>query len=231
MQIPALSGHERTRTTLEILALELPLSIQDRSGGFHRFSSPGSAWNRLWERTGNQETLHHGLADPYPSHSGFRIAHGPGSRPLCSYHEHHVPGPGLAGTSHRKTERRHPPDGIQIRRLIWFSICPRCLTFASGTIFTFSVIANSIPCVFLFTSINLILQIKPIKSETGNLAAPRFANLLCRLRSARTSRMFLGRRAPQERCDQLACCSKPGGIIRHPPELTELTPTFYSCKS
>src|SRR6266404_5121833 len=38
-------------------------------------------------------------------------------------------------------------------------------------------------------------------TKTGNLAAPRFANLLCRLGSDANSAYVFGRRAPQERCD------------------------------
>jgi hypothetical protein len=68
------------------------------------------------------------------------------------------------------------------------------------------------------------------KAKGGSLAAPPFANLLCRLGSAQTARMFLERRAPQKRCDQLKCSSKPGGVIV-PPELGELTPRLYSSNS
>ncbi len=42
--------------------------------------------------------------------------------------------------------------------------------------------------------------------------------------------MFHERRAPQERCDQLWCSSKPGGVIV-PPELLELTFCLYSSNS
>src|SRR5229473_3364515 len=64
-------------------------------------------------------------------------------------------------------------------------------------------------------------------NKRGNLAAPPFAFLLCRLGSALKARMFRERRAPQKRCDQLWCSSKPGGVII-PPELSELTPSLYS---
>jgi hypothetical protein len=65
------------------------------------------------------------------------------------------------------------------------------------------------------------------KAKRGAWRLPFFANLLCRLGSAPEARMFHGRRAPQERCDQLWCSSKPGGVIV-PPELLELTPHLYS---
>jgi hypothetical protein len=66
-----------------------------------------------------------------------------------------------------------------------------------------------------------------VKKQKGSLAAPLLANLLCRFGSAQTARMFLERRAPQKRCDQLWCSSKPGGVIV-PPELDELTSRLYS---
>ena len=56
----------------------------------------------------------------------------------------------------------------------------------------------------------------------GAWRLPLFANLLCRLRSALTARMFRERRAPQERCVQRWYSSKPGGVMS-PPELTELS--------
>ena len=56
----------------------------------------------------------------------------------------------------------------------------------------------------------------------GAWRLPLFANLLCRLRSALTARMFRERRAPQERCVQHWYSSKPGGVMS-PPELTELS--------
>jgi hypothetical protein len=42
--------------------------------------------------------------------------------------------------------------------------------------------------------------------------------------------MFRERLAPQERCVQLWCSSKPGGVIV-PPELLELTPCLYASNS
>jgi hypothetical protein len=66
-----------------------------------------------------------------------------------------------------------------------------------------------------------------IETKRGNLAVPPFVNLLCRPGSAQIARMFRERRAPQERCVQLWCSSKPGGVIV-PPELRELTPRFYA---
>jgi len=63
------------------------------------------------------------------------------------------------------------------------------------------------------------------KGGAGRL--PLFANLLCRLRSALTKRMFQERRAPQERCVQLWFSSKPGGVMS-PPELLELSSPMYS---
>ena len=65
------------------------------------------------------------------------------------------------------------------------------------------------------------------ESKRGNLAVPPLANLLCRLGSAQNARMFLERRAPQKRCDQRCCSSKPGGVMI-PPELLELTTCLYS---
>jgi hypothetical protein len=70
-----------------------------------------------------------------------------------------------------------------------------------------------------------------LKSKKGNLAAPLLANLLCRLRSAQTTRMFRERRAPRERCDQLLFSSKPGGVMIPLPEPDELTPCLYSPNS
>src|SRR6266851_6053469 len=67
-------------------------------------------------------------------------------------------------------------------------------------------------------------------NKRGNLAAPPFAFLLCRLGSALKARMFRERRTPQKRCDQLWCSSKPGGVMV-PPELLELTPCLYSSDS
>src|SRR4029077_18690787 len=64
----------------------------------------------------------------------------------------------------------------------------------------------------------------------GAWRLPPFAILLCRLGSALRARMFRERRAPQKRCDQLSCSSKPGGVIV-PPELLELTPCLYSSGS
>jgi hypothetical protein len=55
----------------------------------------------------------------------------------------------------------------------------------------------------------------------GTWRFPLFAILLCRLGSALEARMFHGRRAPQERCVQLWCSSKSGGVMI-PPELYEL---------
>ena len=66
------------------------------------------------------------------------------------------------------------------------------------------------------------------KTKRGSLAAPPFANLLCRFGSALETRMFHERRAPQERCDQLWCGSKPGGVVIVPPELLELTACLYA---
>jgi hypothetical protein len=42
--------------------------------------------------------------------------------------------------------------------------------------------------------------------------------------------MFRERRAPQKRCDQFWCSSKPGGVMI-PPELLELTIRLYSSDS
>jgi hypothetical protein len=76
------------------------------------------------------------------------------------------------------------------------------------------------------TAITIILLLRNIRSnpdkrKRGNLAVPPFAIVLCRLGSALEARMFHGRRAPQERCVQLWCSSKPGGVMI-PPELGEL---------
>jgi hypothetical protein len=68
------------------------------------------------------------------------------------------------------------------------------------------------------------------KTKKGSLAAPLLVDLLCRLGSAQNARMFLERHAPQKRCDQLWCSSKPGGVM-FPPELDELTPRLYSWNS
>ena len=65
------------------------------------------------------------------------------------------------------------------------------------------------------------------KSKKGSRAAPLSVNLLCRLGSAQISRMFHERRAPQERCVQRYCSSKPGGVMS-PPKLCELTGCIYS---
>jgi len=57
-----------------------------------------------------------------------------------------------------------------------------------------------------------------------------FPFLLCRLGSALAARMFRERRAPQKRCVQFWCSSKPGGVMI-PPELLELTVRLYSSDS
>src|SRR6476660_4513355 len=66
------------------------------------------------------------------------------------------------------------------------------------------------------------------RKKGGTWRFPPFCYLLCRLGSALEARMFHGRRAPQERCVQLWCSSKPGGVMI-PPELYELTNRLYSC--
>ena len=63
--------------------------------------------------------------------------------------------------------------------------------------------------------------------KRGSLAAPPFAILLCRLRSALIARMFRQRLAPRERCVQFWFSSKPGGVMS-PPELIELSSPVYS---
>jgi len=65
------------------------------------------------------------------------------------------------------------------------------------------------------------------KIKRGSRAAPPFAILLCRLRSALTARMFRERLAPRERCAQLWLSSKSGGVMS-PPELIELSFLVYS---
>ena len=65
------------------------------------------------------------------------------------------------------------------------------------------------------------------KIKRGSRAAPPFAILLCRPRSALTARMFRERLAPPERCAQLWFSSKSGGVIS-PPELVELSSLVYS---
>jgi hypothetical protein len=66
------------------------------------------------------------------------------------------------------------------------------------------------------------------EKQKGEPDGPLFAKLLCRLRSAQTTRMFRERRAPRERCDQLLFSSKPGGVMIPLPEPDELTPRLYS---
>lgn len=68
------------------------------------------------------------------------------------------------------------------------------------------------------------------EARGGAWRLPPLANLLCRLGSALEARMFRERRAPQKRCDQLWCSSKPGGVM-FPPELNELTHRLYSLNS
>lgn len=65
------------------------------------------------------------------------------------------------------------------------------------------------------------------KIKRGSRAAPPFAILLCRLRSALTARMFRERLAPRERCAQFWFSSKSGGVMS-PPELIELSSPVYS---
>ena len=65
------------------------------------------------------------------------------------------------------------------------------------------------------------------RKQKGEPGGSPFAFLLCRLGSALEARMFRERRAPQKRCDQLWCSSKPGGVMV-PPELLELTSRLYS---
>ncbi len=65
------------------------------------------------------------------------------------------------------------------------------------------------------------------KIKRGSRAAPPFAILLCRLRSALTARMFRERLAPLERCAQFWFSSKSGGVMS-PPELIELSSPVYS---
>ena len=84
--------------------------------------------------------------------------------------------------------------------------------------------ASPSPSLFFETWFNSRLETQ----EGGTWRFPLFAILLCRLGSALEARMFHGRRAPQERCVQLWCSSKPGGVMI-PPELYELTNRFYSC--
>lgn len=66
------------------------------------------------------------------------------------------------------------------------------------------------------------------EQKRGAWRLPFFADLLCRLGSALTARMFRERLAPQERCAQLWFSSKPGGVVIIPPELVELTGPVYS---
>jgi hypothetical protein len=73
-----------------------------------------------------------------------------------------------------------------------------------------------------------LLQHDKSATKMGSQAAPHFHPLLCRLGSALEARMFRERLAPRERCAQLFCSSKPGGVMS-PPKLSELTPPCYSC--
>ena len=80
----------------------------------------------------------------------------------------------------------------------------------------------SIIAVIIHTSAAAVINRYADEIKKGSLAAPLFANLLCRLRSALTARMFRERLAPRERCVQLWFSSKPGGVMS-PPELIELS--------
>jgi hypothetical protein len=96
------------------------------------------------------------------------------------------------------------------------------------TIVTIAGIATSgVTATVTILRPNTSSKVSGQKAKGGAKRLPLFANLLCRLRSALEARMFRERRAPQKRCDQLWCSSKPGGVII-PPELSELTPSLYS---
>jgi hypothetical protein len=67
----------------------------------------------------------------------------------------------------------------------------------------------------------------PVVNKKEEPESSSFFHLVCRPGSALTARMFHERRAPQKRCVQFWCSSKPGGVMI-PPEPDELTIRLYS---
>jgi hypothetical protein len=149
----------------------------------------------------------------------LRDTNGAGDSVVHLYDERDVDRVGLAGSSHCETKRRNSHAGEQVRRLAIFQCDQRPLG-----------LADVFPCLnpLRKTPRNYCRQFHLRMARSNSLPnAKRGAKRLpvCLALSPSAHKMWLSahrRRAPHARCDYFSFVSKPGGVIRIPPDLIEL---------